>query len=70
MKVPEFIKEMRSFEGDHKPEGWPAIQMKDISNLCDIIERQREVLEDICCCANVWNEKEVAIAHEALEMEV
>ena len=29
---------MRNFEADHEPEGWPAIQMKDVSSLCRLVE--------------------------------
>ena len=29
---------MRGFEIDHEPNGWPAIQMRDISAMCDVIE--------------------------------
>ena len=34
----ELIARLRSFETDHKPEGWPAIQMRDVSALLDAIE--------------------------------
>ena len=39
MTVEEFISEMRRFETDHETGGYPAVKMKDISELCDIIER-------------------------------
>lgn len=32
------ISRMRLFEQDHEPDGWPAVQMKDISALCDLAE--------------------------------
>lgn len=32
---------MRLLEKDHKPEGWPAVQMREITALCDEIERLR-----------------------------
>lgn len=34
----ELITRLRSLETDHKPEGWPAIQMRDVSALLDAIE--------------------------------
>ena len=46
MKIEEFVAKMRSYEQDHGPDGWPAIQMKDVSALCSIIEAQREALKD------------------------
>jgi hypothetical protein len=38
----DIVQKMRGFEADHKPEGWPAVQMKQISALCDEIDRLRE----------------------------
>ncbi|MCE0760713.1 hypothetical protein LWH94_16090 [Marinobacter sp. G11] len=32
------IERMRSLEQDHEPDGWPAVQMRDISALCDLAE--------------------------------
>src|SRR5690554_207214 len=29
---------MRSLEQDHEPDGWPAVQMRDLSALCDLVE--------------------------------
>jgi hypothetical protein len=40
----DIVQKMRGFEADHKPEGWPAVQMKQISALCDEIDRLREEL--------------------------
>ena len=34
----ELIERLRSFEIDHDPKGWPAIQMRDISAMCDAIK--------------------------------
>lgn len=31
------IKRIRLLQADHAPDGWPAIQMKDITSLCDSI---------------------------------
>ena len=38
MDYQELIERMRAFEIDHEPNGWPAIQMRDISAMCDAIE--------------------------------
>src|SRR5690606_25709025 len=37
----DLIERMRSLEQDHEPEGWPAVQMRDISALCDALEAAR-----------------------------
>lgn len=37
-KTNQLIKRMRNLEINHDPDGWPAVQMKDITKLCDIIE--------------------------------
>ncbi len=41
----DIVEQMRSFEFDHEPDGWPAIQMKQVSALCDEIERLRAVID-------------------------
>ena len=38
MNYQELIEQMRVLEIDHEPNGWPAIQMRDISAMCDAIE--------------------------------
>ena len=38
MNHQELIERMRVLEIDHEPNGWPAIQMRDISAMCDAIE--------------------------------
>ena len=40
----ELTERLRSFEADHKPNGWPAIQMRDVSALIDRIEHLERVL--------------------------
>lgn len=40
----ELINRMRLLEEDHEPEGWPAVQMKDISALCDAVEHLEEII--------------------------
>ena len=34
----DLIDRMRALEDDYEPDGWPAVQMRDISALCDQIE--------------------------------
>jgi len=41
----KLIKRMRTLEIDHEPDGWPAIRMRDISALCDAVERANLELE-------------------------
>jgi hypothetical protein len=36
--VDKLLKRMRLLEIDHEPDGWPAVQMKDISKLCNLVE--------------------------------
>lgn len=38
MNHQELIERMRVLEIDHEPNGWPAIQMRDISAMCYAIE--------------------------------
>lgn len=33
------LERMGGFERDHAPDGWPAIQMRDVTALCDLVER-------------------------------
>lgn len=42
----DLVAGMRGFEADHAPDGWPAIRMRQISALCDEIERLRGAIED------------------------
>lgn len=37
----DIVVEMRCFEVDHEPDGWPAVRMRQISALCDEVERLR-----------------------------
>jgi hypothetical protein len=36
-------KELRSFEADHGPDGWPAVRMRQISELCDEVDRLKAI---------------------------
>jgi hypothetical protein len=40
---PGLIEELRGFEADHSPDGWPAIRMRQISALCDEVDRLKSV---------------------------
>jgi len=37
MSGTDLVAEMRGFEIDHEPDGWPAVRMRQISALCDEI---------------------------------
>lgn len=41
----DIVAEMRGYESDHEPDGWPAVRMRQISALCDEVERLREALQ-------------------------
>ena len=45
MNHQELIERMRVLEIDHEPNGWPAIQMRDISAMCDAIESPLNALD-------------------------
>lgn len=42
----DIVSKMRLLEADHKPDGWPAVQMREISALCNMIEEDRDRLEN------------------------
>lgn len=42
---------LRSFETDHKPEGWPAMQMRDVSALLDAIDALEAEVERLTTLA-------------------
>ena len=51
----DIVEEMRGFEIDHGPEDWPGVRMRQVSALCDEIERLRSYLEydaNCPCCDN------------------
>lgn len=57
-----------SFAIDHKPEGWPAVQQKQLTEAASMLRRQheaivrlREALEDIRCSSSCGHrQKEIA----------
>jgi len=40
----DIVEEMRGFEIDHEPDGWPPVRMRQVSSLCDEIERLRAMV--------------------------
>lgn len=44
----DIVEQMRSFESDHEPDGWPAVTMGQISALCDEIERLKSIIKAAC----------------------
>lgn len=43
----DIVEEMRGFEVDHEPDGWPAVKMKQVSALCDEIDVLRAELQQL-----------------------
>jgi hypothetical protein len=41
MRNDKFLKSIELLKKDHKSDGWPAIQMKDINRLLNIIKDQQ-----------------------------
>lgn len=37
------VDRLRMLEADHEPDGWPAVQLRDITALCSEIDRLRSV---------------------------
>lgn len=62
MSNTELIARLRSFETDHKPEGWPAIQMRDVSALLDAIEALEAQLAAAPSVPEGWKQA-VALAY-------
>lgn len=46
-EIAHLIERLRLFEVDHTPDGWPAVQMRDITTLLDQVERLRDGLERV-----------------------
>lgn len=43
----DIVEQMRSFESDHEPDGWPAVTMGQISALCDEIARLQSIIDEL-----------------------
>jgi hypothetical protein len=41
------VERMRRLERDHEPDGWPCVQMEDVSSLCEWLERYDVVVRDL-----------------------
>ena len=54
----DIVEEMRGFEIDHGPDGWPGVRMRQVSALCDEIERLRNYLgyDANCPCCDQSDE--------------
>ena len=59
MKNTELIARLRSFEIDHKPHGWPAIQMRDVSALINEIEALQAEVERLKAACDKFSESEL-----------
>ena len=46
----DIVQVMRGFSADHEPDGWPAIKMRQVTELCDMIEALRHQLADEKLC--------------------
>jgi hypothetical protein len=69
MKVAELVTRLRMLEIDHGPDGWPAIKMKDVSALLNILQGHRNALLRIATHRQGYGYI-FEIATEALDMEV
>lgn len=58
----DIVEQMRSFESDHEPGGWPAVTMGQISALCDEIERLNSAWQ-----VETLNRKDLLIAKQEAE---
>lgn len=45
--IASVIQRLRLLEQDHDPDGWPAVQMRDITALLDHFGQTREALRSI-----------------------
>jgi hypothetical protein len=43
--ISELVSRLRLLEQDHAPDGWPAIKMRDVSALLDVIEHGGVMME-------------------------
>tara|TARA_A100001015_G_C14705217_1_gene599878 strand:+ start:91 stop:366 length:276 start_codon:yes stop_codon:yes gene_type:complete len=57
--IDSLVMRCRTLEADHDPDGWPAIQMRDVSQLCDAL--------DVPCWKNGEPENIRADVADALE---
>lgn len=69
----DIVKRMRGFESDHTPDGWPAIRMREVSELCDRVEAAETLIEKMyvaltqakeCCYCHKVTDEAVAAYEE------
>jgi hypothetical protein len=53
----KLVEELRLLEVDHEPSGWPAVQMRQISALCDEVDRS------VLC---VWMERNMLECYQGI----
>ena len=57
----ELIERLRSFESDHTPEGWPAIKMKEISALLEMIDKLNAEVQEQARLLGISAERELSL---------
>jgi hypothetical protein len=58
---------LRGFEQDHKPDGWPAIQMRDVTALLDIVEAQAKQIDALQADAERYRKLQCWMSSNVLE---
>lgn len=53
VRCSDLLCRMRGYEVDHTPDGWPAVKMRDVSALCQMIEGAKELKKNPMRLA--WN---------------
>jgi len=43
----DIVEFMRGFAEDHEPDGWPAIKMRQVTELCDMVESLRQRVAEL-----------------------
>ena len=59
---------LRGFAEDHEPDGWPAIRMRQVTELCDMVESLRHQLADEKMCHAETREQLAAGQHYAQQL--
>ena len=58
----DLLGRMRGLEADHTPDGWPAVLMRDVSALCDEVEKARRT-------AQHWKAEHLAGNEEIMRLQ-
>lgn len=45
--IAEILQRVRTMEADHDPDGWPAIRMRDVREMADVIIAQQRTLKAV-----------------------